>query len=58
MGGILCDFLVFPGSSIGASVLNHVADRLAGDRVEKQMTGSYQWLLMTEAIEAALSKAR
>jgi hypothetical protein len=58
VGGILCDFLVFPGSSIGASVLNHVADRLAGDRVEKQMTGSYQWLLMTEAIEAALSKAR
>lgn len=58
VGGMLCDFLVFPGSSIGASVLNHVADRLAGKRVEKQMTGSYHWLLMTEAIEAALSKAR
>jgi hypothetical protein len=58
VGGMLCDFLVFPGSSIGASLLNHVADRLAGERVEKHMTGSYHWLLMTEAIEAALSKAR
>jgi hypothetical protein len=56
--GILFDLLVFPGISIGASVLNHVADHLAGERVEKQMTGSHHWLLMTEAIEAALSKAR
>jgi hypothetical protein len=58
VGGMLLDWLVCPGMSIGASALNYVADRIAGRRVEKQMTGSYHWLLMTEAIEAALSKAR